>query len=135
MVTDITERKAYEAEILELNSELEQRVQERTEELSKANKALKESEETARAIINAATESLMLTDCEGTILTLNKSAAERLCGTIGDLIGTNNYCLIPQDLAINRRKYAEEVITDVQAASFRGHVAGNMARKQHLSRI
>ena len=124
MVTDITERKAYEAEILELNSELEQRVQERTEELSKANKALKESEETARAIINAATESLMLTDCEGTILTLNESAADRLCGTIGDLKGTNSYRLIPEDLAINRRKYAEEVIRTCRPLHFEDMMQG-----------
>jgi PAS domain S-box-containing protein len=124
MVTDITERKVYEAEILELNSELELRVQERTEELSKANKALKESEETARSTINAATESLMLIDCEGTILTLNKSAAERLCGTIEDLVGTNSYSIIPQDLAINRRKYAEEVILMCRPLHFEDMLQG-----------
>ncbi len=48
---------------------------------------LRESEETARALLNAATESMILLDREGTILTLNETAAGRMGRSVDELVG------------------------------------------------
>lgn len=45
MVTDITERKRAEAELINLNRELEQRVRQRTEELEKSLETLKQAQD------------------------------------------------------------------------------------------
>lgn len=45
MVTDITERKRAEAELVQLNRELEQRVRQRTEELEKSLETLKQAQD------------------------------------------------------------------------------------------
>jgi PAS domain S-box-containing protein len=124
MVTDITERKKFEEEILQLNNELEMRVKERTRELSKAYEALKESEETARAIINAATESLMLIDNGGTILTLNESAAKGFGRPGVGLIGTSLYSILPRNINKKRKIYADCVIQSGRPAHFEDELNG-----------
>ncbi len=59
-----------------------------------AEEALRQSEEMARAILNATTESVLLLDDHGFILDLNQTAARRLGKGVGELVG-----LQPQDFA------------------------------------
>jgi two-component system NtrC family sensor kinase len=56
-------------------------------ELKETEQALLDSEETARAILNAATESMILTDSWGYILDLNETAAQRLGRPAEELVG------------------------------------------------
>jgi PAS domain S-box-containing protein len=60
-----------------------------------AEQALRQSEEMARAILNATTESVLLLDDHGAILDLNQTAAQRLGKGVDELVG-----LQPQDIVM-----------------------------------
>ena len=53
-----------------------------------AEQAVRKGEEMLRALFNAATESIFLLDCSGTVLMLNETAARRFGKSPGELIGT-----------------------------------------------
>ncbi|NQT16734.1 MAG: PAS domain S-box protein [Planctomycetes bacterium] len=80
-----------------------------------AIEALRQSEEVTRALINAPTEVAFLIEKDGTILTLNETAAKRHGKTAADLVGTCIYDLLPPDLAESRGRRAEEVIRSRRA--------------------
>jgi len=75
-----------------------------------AEEKLKDSEATLRSIIDAATESVLLMQIDGTILAANRAAAERLGTTLGELIGKCAYDFIPDDIADSRKLQVEKVI-------------------------
>lgn len=83
---DITERKLYE-------------------------NALQESEATARALINAPTDYIVLYDDKLNILAINKTAAGNLESESEDLIGKNLIDLFSISVAQKRRQMYEEVFT------------------------
>jgi len=76
------------------NARLYEAVRQELIERERAEEALRESEEMARAILNATTESVLLVDEWGTILALNQTAAQRLGKREDELVG-----LSPQDLS------------------------------------
>jgi diguanylate cyclase (GGDEF)-like protein/PAS domain S-box-containing protein len=83
------------------------------EERDKAQKYLdvwRESEETARGLLNAPTDTAILIDTEGGILAINQTAAQRLGSSVDDLIGLNAYTLIPPALARERKARADQVV-------------------------
>ena len=77
-------------------------------ERKRAEGALRESEETIRALLNATTDSVFLIDTEGTFLELNEMTAKRLGKTVKELPGTCVYDLIPPDLARVRKAHFGE---------------------------
>jgi PAS domain S-box-containing protein len=90
-IIDITERKRNEARILELNSTLEQQVQERTEQLRTYSARL-------QAILEHAGYAIVATDTNG-VITLFNPEAERMLGYhAGEMIGLRNIaCLHSTD--------------------------------------
>lgn len=68
-----------------------------------AEEALRESEATARALINAPTDSVILMDNHGNILALNDTAASRFGRRPEELIGVLTDDLLPNDVAQTRR--------------------------------
>ncbi len=75
-----------------------------------AEEALKKSEETALALLNAPTESALLVDKSGKILALNTEAVKALGKPADELVGMNVYGQFTTDVARTRRIHHEEVI-------------------------
>ncbi len=80
LVNEITERKRAEALLQQLNATLEQRVCERTEELSNANERL-------QAMLGTALIGIMTLDERGTIKFLNPAAAQIFGYAPNELVG------------------------------------------------
>jgi PAS domain S-box-containing protein len=72
-------------------------------ERKEAEQALRESRATARGLLDATQESLLLLDKEGIIIAVNRTASSRHQRTPEELVGTNRFELLPQDLRESRR--------------------------------
>ncbi len=79
-------------------------------ERMKTEQALRESEENARALLNASTESAFLLKPDGTVLTLNEVTAQRLKKQTKDILGQCIYDFVPGPVAESRKKRIEEVL-------------------------
>lgn len=81
-----------------------------------------------RALLNAVTESILLVDPEGTVLTLNETAAERFGKTVEEMIGARmQYMgehLLPSQTRVNRESKIREVVRTRQAVRFEDMRAG-----------
>lgn len=114
------------------------RVQTRTDELEQANaalhaeiaernrvqQALQTSEETARALMDASTESALLLDTQGNILISNKTAAQRLGVTPEQLNGTLLFDHFPPEVAARRRGYLKAIMDAGRPLDFVDERAG-----------
>ncbi len=108
---DITERKQTEEYIQRLNSELEQRVIERTMELQAANEALQDdihhrqrieemlrrSEQRYRTLFESAGDAIFILDLEGRFIEVNRVACERYGYTLDEMRQLNVAELYPLD--------------------------------------
>ncbi|MCP4130008.1 MAG: PAS domain S-box protein [bacterium] len=93
-----------------------------------AEKALIESEETARALLNASSDSVLLLDIDGAILAVNDMALSWLVRTFNNLIGerTENltqksillYDYLPQEDVAERKKITQKMIETGEAVRF-----------------
>ncbi len=72
--------------------------------------ALRESEEKARALLNATTDMAVLMDTEGVMLAINKAGAEKIGKTVDDLVGTCSYEYFSPGLAESRKVAIDKVI-------------------------
>jgi len=87
-------------------------------ERKKAEDALRESEATARALINAPTDSVILMDIHGKILALNETAAIRFGRRSNELVGVLTDDLLPKELARSRRALVTQVLEKKQMVRF-----------------
>ncbi|NOY61059.1 MAG: PAS domain S-box protein [Calditrichaeota bacterium] len=87
-------------------------------ERKRAEKALKESEEKLRALLNAPTDAMALIDPKGIILSANKIFAEKLSKNVDAIIGKCFYELFPSDLAKFRKAKIEKVYNTAKPARF-----------------
>jgi len=118
--------------------ELETRVQKRTAELStlnqtlqleiceraQAQEALQESEKTLRALLDANPESVLVLDNSLTLITANKTAAQRLGQSLDDIIGVRLLDLIPAEVMNRRKPYFDKVLRTGKAVQFEDVRAG-----------
>ena len=79
-------------------------------ERKKTEKALRISQKNTKALIDASTESQILVELDGTIVTLNEIAKTRFGVAGEDVAGKCCYDLMPPDVAESRRKNAEKLI-------------------------
>ena len=79
-------------------------------ERKQTEKALRESRATARGLLDATQESLLLLDKEGIIMAVNQTAARRLQKTPEELAGTNRFDLLPQNIRESRKGYFNKVL-------------------------
>ncbi|MFC2084202.1 PAS domain S-box protein [Bacteroidota bacterium] len=89
-----------------------------------AAQKLKEREATLRALINAPTETAILGDIEGRILTINETGAKRLGKSVNELIGLSMYDFLPEELAESRKQKGYEVIQTRKSLRFQDERSG-----------
>ncbi len=91
-----------------------------------AEAAIRQSQETIRALLNAPTDASLLVDPAGNIMAANETAARRLASHAGiafdgnaeALHGLNVYDLLPEELASARRERNEQVIKSGEPARY-----------------
>jgi len=84
----------------------------------KAEMAFRESEATARALMNAPTDSVILMDAKGIILALNETAALRFGKRSEELVGILADDLLPEELAQSRRSLITQVLEKKKMVRF-----------------
>ncbi|MBU0641147.1 MAG: PAS domain S-box protein [Planctomycetes bacterium] len=95
-----------------------------------AEEALRRSEETARAILNASTDFVLLLDADGTCLAANDSCAQSFRLTAEEVVGRRVYDLVPPHLAESRRARLREGIDTGRAIQFEDEHAGTWLEHQ-----
>jgi PAS domain S-box-containing protein len=93
-------------------------------ERKKWERALEESEQTIRAIFDACSESVILFDLEGTVLSLNEIAAARLGSPVDELVGKCIFELFPPELVGLRKTRLSQVIRSREPIRFEEERAG-----------
>jgi PAS domain S-box-containing protein len=87
-------------------------------ERKEAEEALRESRATARGLLDATQESLLLLDKKGIIIAVNQTAAGRHKKTPEELIGINRFDLLPQNLRKSRKVHFNNVLQTGNPADF-----------------
>jgi len=118
------QREHHESALQRARDQLEERVAERTAELQTAVAELRNSEETARAILNAATEVACLIDSGGVLLAINEEGPRRLGLTPEEMIGKSIFSFFPPDVGTRRQAQAESVFRTGKPARFSDERAG-----------
>jgi len=91
VLRDVTEERAAQQRVAELNAGLEQQVQERTHSLAQERERLKDTLGLLRSVLDSATEvAIIATDAQG-LITIFNAGAERLLGYRADeLVGLSS---------------------------------------------
>ena len=92
-IRDISDRKQYENDLLE-------------------------TEQNARALINAQDEALFMLKADGTILYINDTTAGLLGHPVDEMIGTSMYQYLPPDISQRRRESVEQVVQSGEAVHY-----------------
>ena len=87
-------------------------------ERKEVEQALRESRATARGLLDATQESLLLLDKEGIIIAVNQTAARRHQKRPEELIGANRFDLLPQHLRESRKVHFNGVLQTGNPADF-----------------
>ncbi|MDW7733627.1 MAG: PAS domain S-box protein, partial [Methanolobus sp.] len=95
-------------------------------EIRQTLKKLQESEKDKHAILNASTESMILTDISGNIIAANEAVAHRLGISVEALKGKNFYGFFPKDVAKRRREEAGKVIRNGKPVHFTDERGGHI---------
>jgi len=106
------------------NRRLYESAQRELAERRRAEEALRESEETARALLNTLHDWAMLVDTDGTILGLNSAMADEFGGPAEALIGRCMHDLFPRDVAVFRREQVALVVDSREPLSIQEANAG-----------
>ncbi|HOW54972.1 MAG TPA: PAS domain S-box protein [Syntrophorhabdaceae bacterium] len=80
--------------------------------------ALRESEETARALLNAPPDAAFLVDMEGTLITVNENLARRFGKKADEMTGRNIFDYIAGELIGSRKAHLHEVFRTGRPCSF-----------------
>jgi PAS domain S-box-containing protein len=86
--------------------------------LVQAEQKLQESAGNMQAILDANLDAVFLVELDGTIVAANLGQAERFGRNLDELVGSNTYDLLPQEVAENRRKFMDQVITSGKPVRF-----------------
>lgn len=87
-------------------------------ERAQAEAALRESDANLRALVESATQSILLIDLEGTVLEINEVAARRLGRTPVQMVGTCAFDHVSAEVTASRRSRLAQVIATGQSVRF-----------------
>jgi PAS domain S-box-containing protein len=87
-------------------------------ERKRAEEVLRESEETAQAMLNASLEGVLLINIDGTIAALNEALAKGLGKTREELVGASVFDILPPEIAQYRMKQAMKVVRSKKPIRF-----------------
>jgi diguanylate cyclase (GGDEF)-like protein/PAS domain S-box-containing protein len=107
--------------------ELEERVTSLTREVATCRnlqRVLHQAEETARALLNATTDSAILIDTKGKILSINETAAKRLSQHNVDVMRKNLLDILPPALARQRKARIDQVFDTGDPLQFEDNYGG-----------
>ena len=110
-------------------ADLEKRVTSLTQEVAACRnlqQALHQAEETARALLNATTDSAILIDTTGKILAINETAAKRLSKYNVDMMRKNLLEILPPTLARQRKAKIDQVLDTGDPLQFEDDYAGTI---------
>jgi len=79
-------------------------------ERKRIEEALREGDETIKALLNATADAAYFIDLDGTYLAMNNAGAERHGKTVSELIGCNAFALVPGENVRKRKSCVEEAI-------------------------
>ena len=79
---------------------------------------LRSSKDTARALLNATTESAILIDAAGTVLAVNKTGSKRFNKRMDEILNHNIYELFPAEIAASRKTLVEKVVLSGEPGQF-----------------
>ncbi len=79
-------------------------------ERKRAERALRESEATTRALLESPADSILMVNPDGIVLDANQTCAQRLGRRVDELIGRSLYDFLPPDVAKSRRAHIDEVV-------------------------
>jgi len=99
-------------------------------ERKNTERELRESEETSRALLDAAPDSAVLIDLEGNIIGINRIAAKRFEKRQHELVGQNFLTLMSPLEAKERKKYIEKAIRTKKRTNFEDEHDGNVYSNQ-----
>jgi PAS domain S-box-containing protein len=97
MAIDVTERKQAESDLRRMNESLEQRIADRTAQLTRANEALKRQSEQLReqaALLDLTRDGILVRDLHGTIIYWSAGAAEMYGFSATEAIGAVSHKLL-----------------------------------------
>ncbi|MBU2550328.1 MAG: PAS domain-containing protein [Proteobacteria bacterium] len=100
----------------------------------RAEEALRQSEVTARALLNSIPQGMLLLDTHGTILALNETAARALKGRISDLVGQCVLDIVSPHMLGSREERMREVIVSGKSIHFRDEI-GHRVFDNHYTPI
>ena len=92
----------------------------------RAQDALRESQQTALALLNAPTDIAMLLDTQGTILAINRAGARSFGKSAREAVGRNVFSLLPPQLAEERSARVDEVTRSGKPLRFEGEREGKV---------
>ena len=107
--------------------ELEKRVTSLSREVTECRnlqRFLHQAEETARALLNATTDSAILIDTKGKILAINETGAKRLSEFNVDSMRKNLLEILPSALAQQRKARIEQVLETGDPLQFEDNYSG-----------
>ena len=93
-------------------------------ERKRAEEALQEEEELARACLDASNDMVYLVDTEGNVLTVNDIAARNFGMASDELVGTNIFSYFPPELAKSRRERGNEAVLSGKHVRFQDEREG-----------
>ena len=116
-IVDMTQPVRLLKEVTELREQALNEIEERKQ----AEAALRDSEETARILLNA-TDSAFLMDSDGRVISTTESAARKLGKREDDLVGVCTFDLFPCDVARGRKSRFDEVVRSGKPVRFEDRV-------------